>query len=84
MTDQRRSHEHLYDVPIEDLDLSDIAVKALKRTAMTTVGDCIDFHQISANAMITVRWPLFQVMDGEVEQKMKAHGYWSFVERDRE
>ena len=85
MTNSSESpHEHLYDVPIEQLELSAIAITALKRTGITTVGDCVDFYQRGADAMITARHEFFTVTAGEVQEKMKAHGYWSYVESNVE
>jgi hypothetical protein len=71
-------------MPIEELGLSEVAINALKRTGMTTVGDCIDHYHVSANSMISAPSSLFKAMDDEVEEKLKAHGYWSFVESDTE
>jgi hypothetical protein len=36
-------HEHLYDISIEALELSDRVIKALKKVSITSVGDCIEF-----------------------------------------
>ena len=84
MEPKPQSHGHLYEMPIEALGLSEVAIKALKRTGMTTVGDCIDHYHVSANAMISAPSSLFKAMDSEVAQQLKAHGYWSFVENDAE
>jgi DNA-directed RNA polymerase alpha subunit len=43
MSDKCPFHDHLYEMPIEKLGLSVVAINALKRTGMTTIGDCIDY-----------------------------------------
>ena len=74
------NYEHLYDVPIETLNLSDEAWKAVSRVGMTTVGDCIDHYQRYGNgAMICVPGLFMQIMENEVMEKIKAHGYWQYV-----
>ncbi len=83
MTDQSKPpHEHLYDVPIEQLELSVFAIKALKKTGMTTVGDCVDFYVRGADAMISACHDFFIATAREVQEKMKEHGYWSYVESE--
>ena len=39
---QQRSYEHLYDMPVEDLGLSQDAMNPLFRTGITSIGDVID------------------------------------------
>ena len=84
MSHKQPSHDHFYEMPIEKLGLSDVAIKALKKRALMSVGDCIDFHSRGTDAFIVGIAPFFSIMYGEVEEKMKAHGYWSFVEDDTE
>jgi DNA-directed RNA polymerase subunit alpha len=79
MTDAQHDYKHLYEVPIEELGLSDEAINSLKRTGMTTIGDCIDFYNRIKDALIPMRPPFGSVMANEVAQKIKAYGYWIYV-----
>ncbi|GAB5494063.1 MAG: hypothetical protein Phog2KO_42780 [Phototrophicaceae bacterium] len=74
------SYQHLYEIPISDLELSDKAYRALKRTGMTSIGDCIDFYIRLPNVMISARPSFIQVIVTEVKQKVKDAEYWHFVE----
>lgn len=82
MSDTPNPHEHLYETPIEELELSDTAINALKKTGITNVGDCIDFYLRLPDVLISARPVFFRVIRGEVKEKMKEHGYWTFVEND--
>ena len=84
MSSASKSHEHLYAIPIEDMGLSDVAIKTLKRTGITTVGDCVDYYLRSPDALIPARPPFYSIIEGEVKQKFKEYGYWSYVESDLE
>jgi hypothetical protein len=42
-TERPHKHQHLYDVPVVILGLSDKAMRALENVGITSVGDCIDF-----------------------------------------
>jgi hypothetical protein len=70
-------YQALYNVPIETLGLSETAIKAIKRTGITTVGDCVDFFTlIGSGNTITTYSDLFGIMETEVKPKLEAHGYW--------
>jgi hypothetical protein len=79
MTDAQHGYKNLYEVSIEELGLSDEAIRTLKRTGMTTIGDCIDFYNRPKGAMIVMMPPFGSVMNSEVVQKIQAHGYWIYV-----
>jgi hypothetical protein len=79
MTDAQHDYKHLYEAPIEELGLSDEAIKTLKKRAVYTVGDCIDFYNRGKDAMITIIPPFGSVMANEVALKIKAQGYWIYV-----
>jgi hypothetical protein len=79
MTDAQHDYIHLYEVSIEELGLSDEAIKTLKKRAVYTVGDCIDFYNRPNGAMIVMMPPFGSVMNNEVAQKIKAQGYWTYV-----
>ncbi|MEQ8675588.1 MAG: hypothetical protein RLP44_30715 [Aggregatilineales bacterium] len=73
------NYDHLYDVPIETLDLSDEASKAVRRHGLENVGDCVDFYNRNS-APGSVRGLFLHYMANEVMEKIKAHGYWQFVD----
>ena len=72
-------YEHLYNVPIEELALSESVTRVLGRVAITSIGDCIDVLQ---------RWgepagippDLAQAMVTEVKPKLEELGYWPLAE----
>lgn len=75
-------HEHLYEVPIEELGLSDGAIRALKIADCTSIGDCIDFYRRGMTNLVSARPAFFVAMTEEVMQKVKEQGYWSYVEAE--
>jgi hypothetical protein len=72
MSNMPKSYEHLYATPIEEMDLSEAAIKTLKKTGITTIGDCIDFYIRFQDALIPAHPPFFSITGGEVKQKMRA------------
>jgi DNA-directed RNA polymerase subunit alpha len=46
---------HLYDKPIEELDLSVRVFNSLKRTGITTIGDVLDMLDRGQDAMLAIR-----------------------------
>lgn len=84
MSVEPNNHEHLYEVPIEQLGLSDEAIRVLKKRAVMTVGDCIDFYNRDRvkGALILIMPPFGSVMRNDVEQKVKEQGYWKYVNDD--
>jgi hypothetical protein len=69
-------HEELYSVPIEVLGLPENAVRVLKRTGMTSIGDCMDALLRWGDAEIQVPPGWIAAMVDEVEPKMREMGYW--------
>ena len=76
----KRKYNHLYEIPVEKLELSTEAIKQLKRTGITSIGDCIDFYIRGDDVLLPARPPFFTIMGGEVKNKLMTSGYWSFVE----
>ena len=66
----------LYETPVESLGLSEAAIKAVKRTGITTVGDCVDFFARLNGAMIDAPFGFFEVMETQVLPKLEEHGCW--------
>jgi hypothetical protein len=77
-----RADRYLDEIPVEFLGLSDEAVSRLNSTEITTVGECIIGYSHVLTDPMTVAHQLFPILD-EVEDKMKEHGFWSFVEATR-
>ena len=71
--------QHLFDVPIERLSLSVRALNASRRTGMTSIGDVVIVYSRLMLDPMTVSYRLFPFAE-EFEQKLKEHGYWSFIE----
>lgn len=59
--------DDLYYVPIENLNLSVKTLNLLKRTGITSVGDCLDIYEFS-NSGITaqIRFDIKDAIDSEV------------------
>jgi hypothetical protein len=70
----------LYDVLISELGLSPDTLGLLEDTGVTSVGDCIDYHIHKHYAMINASLAYREAMEGEVKERLKEHGYWSFYE----
>jgi predicted RNase H-like HicB family nuclease len=68
-------HPALYEIPIETLGLSDEAIKVVKRTGITTVGDCIKFLALDSFSLLTIAPPFHQIMYTEVLPKLYELGY---------
>ena len=70
-------YEALYHIPIESLGLSESAIQIMKRTGITSVGDCVDWH-VRALSLTTGSTPvgLIEIMMTEVKQRLEEHGYW--------
>ena len=76
--------DDLYNIPVEELGLSIKSINAIKRLGVTTVGDCLDHHIRVKNGQtvtIHVYHDFTEAMHGEVEEQLKAHGYWIFYEK---
>lgn len=74
--DPLAAHFKLYDIPIEQLDLSEPTLKAAVRAGITTVGDCIDFLSRDTNAPMTIQGFTVPRLD-ELQRQLEAHGYLS-------
>ena len=72
--------DSLYEVPIEKLDLSVKAVNVLKRSGVTSVGDCIAFYYHCRAGAIDAPSEFMRTMLDEVQEKLRSRGYWSLVE----
>jgi len=81
MTEKKSDYEHLFDISITTLNLSDKAYKALMKTGMSTVGDCVDFYIRGNDVLISARTSSFEVLANELKEKMVEFGYWDFVEK---
>ena len=74
------NHDHLYEVSIDELELPDEAEKVLRRTGVTTVGDCLDVHK--PRLMSWLRNGTFfheEFTRFCHRKKLTKHGYWSYV-----
>ncbi|GAB4528912.1 MAG: hypothetical protein OHK0046_48310 [Anaerolineae bacterium] len=80
MSSKNKSHEHLYNVSLEALDLSETATNLLMRTGITSVGDCIDFFIRLQNALVPAKPPFFSLLQNEVIPRLKELGYWQYVD----
>jgi hypothetical protein len=69
-------YDYLYEIPIEELDLSVKTIEILKSVGDVAVGDCVDHFVRAGDAMITVPFGLLEAMDEEVKPKLEEHGYW--------
>jgi hypothetical protein len=77
-------YDYLYEIPVEELGLSDKTIRIVKRTGITSVGDCVDFFERAGQAMETAPFDFFKEMRTVVETKLEEHGYWPLdkIERD--
>jgi hypothetical protein len=69
------SSDEFYEIPLEELGLSEVAMEVIKRTGITTVGDCIDHFARGADVLITVSGDFINVMEYEVKPKLEERGY---------
>lgn len=67
--------DYLYNVPMEELGLSEGTVNLLKKTGMDSVGDCLLYFTWGNGAMIEFRLGVIETMETEVRQKLIEHGY---------
>ncbi len=66
--------KHLYDKPIEELDLSVRVFNSLKRTGITTIGDVLDMLDRGPDAMLAIRNFGEKSLD-ELVVKLREKGY---------
>ncbi|MEP7292586.1 MAG: hypothetical protein ABI835_12445 [Chloroflexota bacterium] len=69
--------EHLYEVSIETLELSETALASLRRLGVTSVGDCLDHFSRYGSVTISVPFGSLKIMETEVLDKLVQHGYMS-------
>jgi hypothetical protein len=76
----KRDYRHLYDVPIEDLGLSNEALETLKSVDLQSIGDCVWFFITAHRNTVSFRFDVGQAMTGEVIDKLIEYDYWAYVE----
>jgi len=73
-------YKHLYDVPIETMRLSKKEFNALKRTGVTSIGDCLDFFNRGSGAMDVGILRGFQEEDyTDLMKKLIDHGHGIYL-----
>lgn len=70
-------NNQFYETPIETLGISARAADLLKQLGMESIGDCLDFHERGASAMIQVPFGLLEVFASEVLPRLYEQGYLS-------
>ncbi len=83
MSDKNLPYNHLYDISIDTIDFSDKARIAMLRTGITSIGDILDCYLRGNNAMDGVSIRLIPFLYDEIEEKIKAYGYWQYAEEDK-
>ena len=73
------NYDYLYDVLIETLDLSQDCYNAMRRTGITTVGDCIDAVNRIPDVMFAARSNFLTCLPSEVKDKLIKHGYGAYL-----
>jgi len=75
-----------YEIPIEKLGLSVNTINELKRLGCEFVGDCVDWHLRVRDGDFFGHAPtsFYEVMLGEVKEKLIEHGYWEVSPSDFE
>lgn len=74
---------HLYDKPIEELDLSVRVFNSLKRTGITTIGDVLDMLDRGQDAMLAIRNFGEKSLD-ELVVKLQEKNYLPSTNREEE
>lgn len=72
--DRPRLASEVYDVPIENLDLSVRVFNSLKRTGITTVGEVLDMLEKGTEAMLSIRNFGEKSLE-ELQQRLREKGY---------
>ena len=75
--DPQTPPDHLYNVPIETLDLSESALENAKSVGLITIGRCLDIYEFMLDPDgDVVQWhPSIEVAFPEIVEKLKAQGY---------
>jgi DNA-directed RNA polymerase subunit alpha len=69
-----RKASEIYDIPIENLDLSVRVFNSLKRTGITTVGEVLDMLEKGSDAMLSIRNFGEKSLD-ELRERLVEKGY---------
>jgi DNA-directed RNA polymerase alpha subunit len=78
-----KDYSHLHEKPIEKLGLSVVSLNALKRSGVTSIGDCIDVYLRALGGVVgSCPSSFLEAMFGEVKEKIQELGYWSYVENE--
>ena len=72
--EQPRLASEIYDIPIENLDLSVRVFNSLKRTGITTVGEVLDMLEKGPDAMLSIRNFGEKSLD-ELRERLVEKGY---------
>jgi DNA-directed RNA polymerase subunit alpha len=72
--EQPRPASEVYDIPIENLDLSVRVFNSLKRTGITTVGEVLDMLDKGPDAMLSIRNFGEKSLD-ELRERLTEKGY---------
>jgi DNA-directed RNA polymerase subunit alpha len=72
--EQPRLASEIYDIPIENLDLSVRVFNSLKRTGITTVGEVLDMLEKGPDAMLSIRNFGEKSLD-ELKERLVEKGY---------
>jgi DNA-directed RNA polymerase subunit alpha len=64
----------MYEIPIENLDLSVRVFNSLKRTGITTIGEVLDMLEKGPDAMLSIRNFGEKSLD-ELKERLREKGY---------
>jgi DNA-directed RNA polymerase subunit alpha len=64
----------MYEIPIENLDLSVRVFNSLKRTGITTIGEVLDMLEKGPEAMLSIRNFGEKSLD-ELKERLREKGY---------
>jgi len=81
--EQPRPASEVYDIPIENLDLSVRVFNSLKRTGITTVGEVLDMLDKGPDAMLSIRNFGEKSLD-ELRERLTEKGYLAGEETEGE
>ncbi len=81
--EQPRMASEIYDIPIENLDLSVRVFNSLKRTGITTVGEVLDMLDKGPDAMLSIRNFGEKSLD-ELRERLTEKGYLAGAEVEGE
>ena len=70
-------HDALYAIPLDVLNLSDNALRALAREEITSVGGCVDLLIRWSQTTINAPFALLNAVYVEVRPQLIELGYWS-------